>query len=129
MPTMCKTHWDRLRAEIDARGLSDLVAPDGKTAAMQIVDQVHKHQDGEQEVTPANFDPLMAAFMGIMSNGIELAGLEAMTVKGCLLCWIIDEAPRRNADPATFEKWIEYAANDSLTAARSLGLVDKEDPS
>lgn len=63
----CKDHWDRLRAKIDERGLSHLVAPDGQTAAMQFADQLRRG-DEEDSQTPVNFDPLMAAWAAIGMN-------------------------------------------------------------
>lgn len=59
----CQPHWDALRDAIEARGLSDLIAPDGETAAMQMVDALKR-----EETTAANFDPLMNAHFAIASN-------------------------------------------------------------
>lgn len=59
----CQDHWDRMRAAIAERDLNSLIAPDGKTAAMQLVQQAETG-----DVTPTDFDPLMHAHWAIVNN-------------------------------------------------------------
>lgn len=61
----CQDHWDRLRAAIDERGLSHLIAPDGETAVAQI------KQELEQGPSAVTFDPLMSAHWAIVSNAMD----------------------------------------------------------
>ncbi len=62
----CQPHWDALRAKIDERGLSHLVAGSGEIAAEQIADQLDR-----DEITAANFDPLMSAHFAILNNVLD----------------------------------------------------------
>lgn len=62
----CQTHWDALRAAIDARGLSHLIAPDGETAAAQVASEL---TDGPM---PTNYDPLMAAHWAVLGNATRV---------------------------------------------------------
>lgn len=80
MSKWCQDHWDRLRANIDERGLSELIAPSGEIAAEQTADQLRRGlEQGEADpTTPANFDPLMAAFWAIESNVASAIGPAAL---------------------------------------------------
>lgn len=74
----CQDHWDRLRSAISERGLDHLIAPDGQTAAQQLADQIKRTQDGEEPVTPVNYDPLMAAHWAIINNVLDQIGPHAL---------------------------------------------------
>ena len=88
---MCQRHWDMMRAEIEDLGLSGWVAPDGQTAVEQLVDQMRR-----DEVTPVNYDPLMAAHNAILGRVIEGLGLVVMSPDyGCPIC---DLNSRRDDD-------------------------------
>lgn len=65
----CDAHWDRLRTKIEERGLAHLIAPSAVIAADQFSDQVAK-----EDLTPANFDPLMNAHWAILNNVLDLLG-------------------------------------------------------
>src|SRR5436309_507732 len=67
MSQWCQDHWDRLRAKIEERGLNHLIAPSGVIAAEQAKSQLET-----EEVSPANFDPLMSAFWAIESNAMSI---------------------------------------------------------
>jgi hypothetical protein len=70
---LCQDHWDRLRAKIEERGLSHLVAASAETAAAQTADQFRRVAEGEEEtLTPANFDPLINAMFAIGTNVMAL---------------------------------------------------------
>lgn len=64
----CQDHWDRLRAAIDERGLSHLIAPSGAIAARNMGDEL---ENGPSE---ANYDPLMGAMFAILNNASQLIG-------------------------------------------------------
>lgn len=91
----CQDHWDRLRARIEDRGLSHLIAPDGITAAAQIADQLERAVDRleggailpargdlDETVTPVNFDPLMSAHWAITANVMKQLGPDGMYLMG-----------------------------------------------
>lgn len=74
----CQDHWDRLRAAIDERGLSHLIASDGRLAIEQLADQLQRAQEGEEPVSPVNYDPLMAAHWSIVNNVMAQLGPNAL---------------------------------------------------
>ena len=68
----CTDHWTKLKAAIDARGLTPLIATSGEQAAAQL----HKAlTDGPSKST---FDPLMAAHNLIFERTLRMFGLEIM---------------------------------------------------
>lgn len=101
---ICPGHWTQLRRKIEERGLGQLIAPDGETAAAQMRDQLERGSD--EGPTPANFDPLMSAWAAIGSNVAKAAGPNALY----LLVGGVD-APR---DPIDFEQY----ANGRATMVR-----------
>ena len=128
---MCKTHWDRLRVAITKRGLSSLIAESGEKAASNI----------RRELTDGpsldSYDPLMAAFWAINSNGMDfisdlggnpLASMSAdapehMRCTLCHLNWIMDEHDRLctlancqkpKGEAAHYEWMISRAADDQV---------------
>lgn len=123
---MCMPHWDALRAAIDARGLSSMVAGDGVELGRRIEREI---TTGEQ--TSDSFDPLMGANIAILNNAmgvLERAGvnpLELMMGEGehCPIC-VLNEGHKRacTEDGCTFsyDNWIDHAADDMLAAARGM---------
>lgn len=140
-----------LRAAIEKRGLSDLIAPDGETAIAQLADQLHT-----ASTTPTNYDPLMSAMFAISSNVADLVaemggnvlyvmvrgdeevpvqepGYEERTWPHCPLCHvnlaheIFCRHPNCTTDKVRgFDHWIEHAADDQVKRAKELGLeVDR----
>jgi hypothetical protein len=61
----CQDHWDRLRAAIDARGLSALVPETGEQAAANLTAELAHGR------TVDTFDPLMSAMFAIFSNAMD----------------------------------------------------------
>ena len=61
----CQPHWDALRAAIEARGLSALVAESGEKAASNLVSEL----TGGPSID--NFDPLMGAHNAILSRAMD----------------------------------------------------------
>ena len=138
-----------LRAAIEARGLMDLVAPNGETAVAQL-----KHQLESEGSTPTNYDPLMSAMFAISGNAADLVksmggnalyvmvrtaeeeasvegfpGYEGRTWPYCPLCHINLAHEILCADPACpldkergYDDWINRAADDQVKAAKELGL-------
>lgn len=106
----CQTHWDKLRAAIDAEGIGDLVAPDEPTAVAQLVSQVE-----QEEVTLTNFDPLMSAHWAIIER-ISKHAPQVILQPGCPLCWVQDMHEENCQEPGcpitreTFEEWIPSVA-------------------
>jgi len=65
----CQAHWDKMRAAVEARGLTPLVAPDREHAIANVIDEI---EQGKQ--TLDNFDPLMSMHWNIAGNLMELLG-------------------------------------------------------
>lgn len=63
----CRAHWDMLRAAIEARGLSGLVAKDGRAACENMKAELQGRAD------KSNFDPLMGAHNMIVGRALGLA--------------------------------------------------------
>lgn len=145
----CQAHWGRLRTAISERGLSHLVAPDGRTAMMQIADQLERTQTGEEQITPVNYDPLMSAHWAIVNNVMAILGSSALylmsggpedPVKGygsaydgrtwprCPLCYInlahevsCEEADCQLDKQQGYDWMIDRAADDEVGRAAELG--------
>jgi hypothetical protein len=107
----CDRHWTRLREEVEAQeGLSDLIAPDGETAALQLAAAV---ESGEE--TAATFDPLMWSHWAIVARISEHAP-EVIFYDGCPLCWVQDtheaacNEPNCQVTRESFEEWIPGVA-------------------
>lgn len=149
----CQDHWDRLRSAISERGLDHLIAPDGQTAAQQLADQIKRTQDGEEPVTPVNYDPLMAARWATINNVMAnigpnhashlLAGAGGIVVQSafpnrsqkklwprCPLCYINLLHELACTEPECvldrehgFDMWIERAADDEAARAAKMGIL------
>jgi hypothetical protein len=107
---MCLDHWNKLRAAIDAHGLTPLVSQGGKSAVMKMVDAL-KHGPNIH-----NFDPLMSAHNQIVAHAVEVGGIEMLQIEGCPICFLQTEHDKYCETPnceQDFEKWIDYAADGS----------------
>lgn len=62
----CTEHWNKMRAAVDARGLTPLVSQGEASAVAKMVDQL---KEGEQ--TLDSFDPLMSMHWAIAGNAME----------------------------------------------------------
>lgn len=136
---MCANHWAKLRAAIDNRGLSALVAETGEQAARNLISEV---QDGR---SIDNFDPLMNAYMAIITNCLSKLGPGIMLFAkpgdgdNCPLCamnaasrdlW--DRAQANGgkcpcgcgepapAEPQSYDGWIDFAADDQAEAWKAM---------
>lgn len=119
----CQAHWDTLRAAIDERGLTPLIAQDGQAAVDNMVAQLEQRDD------VSNYDPLMAAMWAIDANALKLAGLALMMVREgsadppCPLCFLNIEHKRACNDPDcqfTYDDWINKAADEELEHVNQL---------
>jgi hypothetical protein len=70
----CQEHWDKMRDAIEARGMTALVASDGRSAIENTIDELQRGQ------TIDNFDPLMAMHWSIAGNLLERLGPAALYV-------------------------------------------------
>ena len=107
---MCKPHWDELREAIRARGIYDMVSANGPELA--------------ERLQAGKFDPLMSAHMAIVTNAMQVVGLDIMAnnedgSERCPLCYLIGACPCNN-DPCSFKTWINQAADDAAKTAREL---------
>lgn len=127
----CSGHWAKLRAKIDELGLSGLVAKSDEEAVNRQFDQLERGQRDAEAVTKTNFDPLMGAHWAIVSNAMNLVGLNLVAPnedgsERCPLCYIQKEHDAHCAVPdckQNYDVWIERAADDMLTEAKRLGLI------
>lgn len=123
----CQPHWEKLRAAIDERGLTHLVAHGGEQAARNLVAET---RDGPSIQT---FDPLMAAHNAIWFHAMQTpVGMALMFAnedgsQRCPICFPRDEhakgcpgPPECAITPASFESWIDLAADDAKHAAEEL---------
>lgn len=138
----CQPHWDRLRAQIENKGLSHLVAQGGGLAATQLLDQL-----SSRKVTPENFDPLMGAHWAICANAMEFlnkSGVSPLYLLGdgsgapegrndCPLCELnylhrtscTDPKCRLDKDNG-YDWMLERAAAEMLDEARRLNLLEEQ---
>ena len=114
----CDKHWSALRAAIDARGLSHLVARSGDEAAEAIAAELR----GEERQF---VDPLMSAHNMIMCRAIEEAGLAILAGDLCPVCEAMKGYARAQGHPEadTELAWIEGPADAALKQSRELGLI------
>lgn len=127
----CQPHWDKLRAAIDDRGLSGLVAKDGAQAIQQMADQLARVKAGDESLSASNFDPLMSAHWAIVNNALRICGLAIMAPNEdgsarCPLCFMIAGCSHQDCpspDACGWNEWINRAADDAKTRAVELGLV------
>jgi hypothetical protein len=146
--SFCQDHWDRLRAAIEERGLSGLIATSPEAAVAQ---QSAAIERGKMDAT--TFDPLMDAHWAIFNNAMntvaraggdplylmaggqpedpvtEFAEAEGRTWPRCPLCYLgLAHELTCNDERCTLPKedgyaWmIDQAASDALDKAKELGL-------
>lgn len=146
----CQSHWDALRHRIDNRGLTHLIAKDGKVAVAQMAQQLQ-----ERDVTKDTFDPLMSAYWAIAGNVMKFldgAGMnplylmsggdedkvdarygpkyEGRTWPRCPLCYINLAHEVSCTNPKCtmpkengYDWMLDTAADEALDRARELKLV------
>lgn len=117
---ICQTHWNELRAAIEARGLSRFVSNDGRAAAEKIQAQL---QPGESKL--AGFDPLLNANFAIFSNAVDKGGVYLVFGKEdgtpyCPLCELEAHTPEKAST------WIGYAADEQHQKAQALKLIPED---
>ncbi len=136
---ICQNHWDKLRAAIDARGLSALIASSGEQAASNTAREL---QDGQ---SIDSYDPLMAAHWAIASNAADtiqrFGGNPLITLFSggddqpahtkcnlCYLNWMMDEHDRHCTEPdcqkpkgdlAHYDWMIDRAADEQVEVWKS----------
>lgn len=111
----CQSHWNKLRAAIAERGLSDLVSGSGREVMTRLAG--------------GGFDPLMGAHNRLIAALVSVAGPGLMTIDGCPICEG-NKAHDEGCDDPTcrpnwYDAWIDNAADDALAEARRRGLVDE----
>ena len=137
----CQSHWDDLRAAIDAVGLGAWVPDDGERAMRNQVELM-----AGAEPTVDNFDPLMSAHWAIASNMISACrengdNALAMVLLGgpvCPLClgnqMISGQGPYATTRDLLdilaagtvrggYDWWIATAARDQRSAWKRFGSV------
>lgn len=147
--TFCNDHWQRLRKEIDERGLGGLVAGSGEKATRKIATELEQGAQSRE-----TFDPLMGAFFAISGNIMDklgqagmnplyllasdapedpvvgYPGYEGRTWSRCVLCYInlahevsCKDARCRLPKQGGYDWMLARAADDALAKAREYKLV------
>ena len=105
----CDSHWQKLRAAIELRGLSKFIATDGSQAAQNMRDQL----DGEKE----KFDPLMGSWIRINTTFLESPNC-AGRFMACPLCCLEDDGR-----PELVDNWIDGCTDAALQYAIEQDLI------
>lgn len=125
----CLDHWNVLRAGVDARGMSHLVAQGGEAA----VEALQRNLNGES--TAADWDPLMAAHWGIARRVLDRMGPNGIAAFGdpdwCPLCeiqqsyqwWDAPGRPPRPAEALDAQGWANSCLDSMLAYAREQKLI------
>lgn len=100
----CSSHWEKLRIAIRERGLEGEVAKSG--------------QEAVRDMVAGRPDPLMSAHLAIVSNAMNVVGLELFGTnedgaERCPICFLVASC-RCGQDVCTFETWVERAADEQL---------------
>jgi hypothetical protein len=108
---ICQTHWEELKAAIDARGLSQFIAKDGKEA----IEHTVRELNGEDTVV--DFEPLMGSNWWLSNAAMHYFGLAVMEPNEdgsnkCPVCMLQGI------------NWIEMCADLGLNEAKKRGLVE-----
>lgn len=120
---ICADHWGKLKAAIELRGLTYLVAASGEKAVAMLEARIADPKADFKDT----YDPLMAANFAIWNNALEAFGLGVMAEDAlCPLC-LMDKHAAECAEPECAKNsgldWIEFAADGQLEVARQKGLV------
>jgi hypothetical protein len=122
----CQNHWGILRKAIIDRGMEHLIAKTGEECIKKLVTDIDQH-------SKTTFDPLMGAHNMIISQALNDCGLEVMMQNEdgsdrCPICWMDTKHKDNCTDPNCIwtyeENWIQGVANDALTEAKRLGLIN-----
>lgn len=116
----CQPHWNALRGKLDERGLSHLVALDGREAVNRLVEGLEAPTE-DRQADAETFDPLMGSWFRVMGAFMENepgAMFEAEMV--CPFCRL----DRQREGLA--ENWLNGVSDEALEASRDLNLVPKE---
>lgn len=111
----CNTHWEKLRAAIEERGLTPLVSDGGASVAEKMADA------GGTGLRLDNFDPLMGAHNKIVEHALGAVGLALFQPNDdgsprCPICYLTALHQAQCRDPKCgqdFEAWINFAADGS----------------
>lgn len=124
---ICPDHYEKLKAAIEARGLTRLIAKDAQTSFDAAVREIQ----GEP-AEPGDYDPLAACCWMIMGRALEMAGLYLMTGDLCPVCeamkhtahWPRNAQETEPAGEAWVEKhWIDGPADAALAHCQRNGLT------
>lgn len=120
---VCKEHWKAMREAIDARGMSGLVAKDGKQAVDDMVAGLQQEPDPKNE----RFDPLMSlnwhwSGIAIQAGGLGMMGQGPESNDGhfCPICELASHYDDFKPDAE-----IGNVADQMLEWARVEGLMPK----
>jgi len=79
---MCQDHWDKLREEVTAQGMGDLVSANAEIVTMRMIAELKGAEESKTD-----FDPLLRCWTMIMGRTLDIVGLSAMTEGfGCPIC-------------------------------------------
>lgn len=116
---MCQPHWDELRKAIADRGLSHLVAKDGKVAIERVEDELRG------TATDKTYDPLMDAHWMISGKALEMGGLYIMGEKhdGSQYCPLCEVDIHAKDIGENAQEWIKGCTDSILVHCQERKLV------
>lgn len=110
----CTSHWDALRAAIENRGLSSLVADNGEKAASNLVSELTEGSSID------NFNAIVANVVAILHAG---AAMEVLAGDVCPLCYVNEAHKATCTDDGcalSYDAWVGRAADDMVEAWKKL---------
>ena len=122
----CTDHWTKLREKIAELGMESLVAKSGEEI------RAKQAEDLNGNAGKSTFDPLMAAHNMIVSQAMNLVGLDLMVANEdgtdrCPFCYLqarhIAACKEPNCTWTCESTWIPGACGEALAEAKRLGLV------
>lgn len=118
----CQEHWDRLRKEVDAQGMGNMVSKDGAEAVQRM---------GSND--PKDIDPLIAIHNNVLGRVLNNCLSQGVFPEGCPLCTVQQSFEKvktqANFDPATHldaEHWIIRVTSSLAQYLREQGVLQEK---
>ncbi len=110
---MCQSHWDKLRKEIDDKGLSHLVVSRSDMTPESLMASLKEESD-----------PLLLAGVMIYSSALEAGGTYLMTADYCPLCELTKHVrPPEGKTTEADENWINGCIEEIVSIFRTKKLI------
>ena len=121
----CQRHWDALRHAVESRGLSHLIAANGREAVARMKDDL----EGKDDIS--NFDPLMAChwrIVGHVQGWLSESGGDPLSLyfsDVCPVCEVLKTyppIPEGHRYKSNEEYFIDGPADSVLAACQEWGI-------